>query len=84
MFAILAGIYVNKLLDVAFFPFWIDGSRYFRSAADYVDVSLDFSILSDWQCVGNVIMTVPIGILLAFVADWSNRRCVTGRTAHTV
>ena len=78
--AIVINIYVNKLLDVAFFPVFSDGAKYYTSLPAYVDLSLNFSGWSFYQVIGNILMTLPIGIALAFLVDWSNKR----RTVVTI
>lgn len=72
--AAIIGIYINILVDKAFFPIWIDGRVFFESVRNNVDLSLNFMSLSSYQIIGNIIMTIPLGISLVFITDLNNRK----------
>lgn len=72
-FVFILGIYLNFLIDKAFFPIFTDGAQYYTSFADHVN--LDVTSLfgyTPYQIIGNLALTFPMGILLAFVMDCRN------------
>ncbi len=72
-FVFILGIYLNFLIDKAFFPIFTDGAAYYTSLADHVN--LDVTSLFGYtlyQIIGNLALTFPMGILLAFVMDCRN------------
>lgn len=72
-FVFILGIYLNFLIDKAFFPIFTDGAAYYTSLADHVN--LDVTSLFGYtlyQIIGNLALTFPLGILLAFVMDCRN------------
>ena len=72
-FVFILGIYLNFLIDKAFFPIFTDGAVYYTSFADHVN--LDVTSLfgyTPYQIIGNLALTFPMGILLAVVMDCRN------------
>ncbi len=72
-FVFILGIYLNFLIDKAFFPIFTDGAVYYTSFADHVN--LDVTSLfgyTPYQIIGNLALTFPMGILLAVVIDCRN------------
>ena len=72
-FVFILGIYLNFLIDKAFFPIFTDGAVYYTSFADHVN--LDVTSLfgyTPYQIIGNLALTFPMGIFLAVVMDCRN------------
>jgi len=72
-FALIFGIYLNFFIEKAFFPVFIDGARYYTALTNYVNLDLT-SIFhyTRYQIIGNLLLTFPAGILMAFVVDCRN------------
>ncbi|MDE7224423.1 MAG: VanZ family protein [Acetatifactor sp.] len=69
-FAAVFCIYMNFLIDKAFFPIFTDGAEFYVSLEKYVnlDISLLFSY-TPYQIIGNFLMMFPLGILLVFIIN---------------
>ena len=73
LFVIIFGIYFNFFIEKAFFPIFIDGASYYVTLSNYIN--LDITSLfqyTPYQIIGNLLLTFPMGILLAFVVDCNN------------
>lgn len=73
-FVLLFEIYLNFLIEKAFFPIFTDGAEFYVSLAHYVnlDVTRLFQYTA-YQIVGNLLLAFPLGILLPFVIDCTAR-----------
>lgn len=69
-FAFIFCIYMNVLIEKAFFPIFTNGARFYVSLSKYInlDVSTLFAY-TPYQIVGNFLMTFPMGILLTFIIN---------------
>lgn len=72
-FVIIFGIYLNLFIEKAFFPVFTDGADQYVSLMDHINLDLT-SLFCDtpYQIIGNLLLTFPVGILMAFVVDCSN------------
>lgn len=64
-------IYLNILIEKAFFPIFTDGAQHYTTLADYIN--LDISLLfryTPYQIVGNLLLTFPLGFILPFVQNY--------------
>lgn len=69
-FALVFCVYLNGVIEKAFFPIFTDGARHYVTFLDFIN--MDVTILpqyTPYQIIGNVLLTLPVGILLPFVID---------------
>lgn len=73
-FVFIFCIYMNVLIEKAFFPIFTDGARFYVSLSKYInlDVSTLFAY-TPYQIAGNFLMTFPMGILLTFIINARSR-----------
>lgn len=72
-FVLIFGIYLNFFIEKAFFPIFTDGADYYVTLTNYIN--LDITRLfqyTPYQIIGNLLLTFPVGILMAFVIDCKN------------
>lgn len=70
VFALIFCIYMNVVIEKAFFPIFTDGARFYVSLSK--NINLDVSTLfayTPYQIIGNFLMTFPMGILLTFIIN---------------
>lgn len=70
VFALIFCIYMNVVIEKAFFPIFTDGARFYVSLSK--NINLDVSTLfayTSYQIIGNFLMTFPMGILLTFIIN---------------
>lgn len=81
IFAFVLGVYANFLIKYAFFPIFIPGEEHYTALVNYInmDIALLFSY-SAYQIIGNVLLTFPLGILLAFITNYN----VKERIVYTI
>lgn len=72
-FVFIFGIYLNFFIDKAFFPIFTDGADYYVTLANYINLDIT-SLLqyTPYQIIGNLLLTFPMGILMAFIIDCNN------------
>lgn len=72
--AIIMAVYLNGMIRLVYFPIIIETPEIWGSLQNFVDMSLDFSNMGGlYQIVGNILVTIPIGILLPLMIDFSRR-----------
>ncbi len=72
-FVIIFGIYLNFLIEKAFFPIFTDGAEYYVSIKNYINLDLTSLFrYTPYQIIGNLLLTFPMGILMAFVINCNN------------
>lgn len=68
-FAIIMAIYFNSAIKLAYFPILIVNKMEWGSIDNYIDLTLNFAKMGGiTQIVGNILLTLPIGILLPFIS----------------
>ena len=73
-YAILFGIYLNYLIKHAFFPIFIPQDELSIILMDFVNLNvLKMSSYTFYQIIGNILLMLPLGILLAFITDFNFR-----------
>lgn len=84
-FVLVTCIYLNILIEKAFFPIFIDGSVHYKSCWDYVNINI-LSIMryTPYQIIGNIVLTFPVGILLAFVMNYTWKQRIIVSTIFSV
>ncbi len=77
IFAVIFAVYQNAAIDLVYFPLLIVNVKEWGSISNFVDLSLNFMEMGGiYQVVGNILLTVPLGILLPFILDikpWPRR-----------
>jgi glycopeptide antibiotics resistance protein len=73
LIAIIFGVYINLAIEKVFFPLFLDGSEFFTSIKDFIDLDFDINKLDNSQIIGNIIVTFPIGILIPFILNIKNK-----------
>lgn len=72
-FVIIFGIYLNFVIEKAFFPIFTDGAEYYVSIRNYINLDLTSLFrYTPYQIIGNLLLTFPMGILMAFVINCNN------------
>lgn len=72
-FVIIFGIYLNFVIEKAFFPIFTDGAEYYVSIKNYINLDLTSLFrYTPYQIIGNLLLTFPMGILMAFVINCNN------------
>lgn len=76
-FSLITSIYINKAIELVYFPMLLLGEeewRSIRSIRSFMDFSLDFAHMGGLRQIGgNILVTVPMGLLLPFLFDFSKR-----------
>lgn len=68
LFSIVMAIYLNNVIKLVYFPILIESVDVWGQLDYYMDFSLNFREMGGAkQVVGNLIVTVPFGILLPFL-----------------
>lgn len=72
-FVLIFGIYLNFVIEKAFFPIFIDGARHYVTLTNYINLNpTGLFHYTPYQIIGNLLLTFPVGILMAFVVDCKN------------
>lgn len=73
-FAFIMEIYINNAINLVFFPIVTMEKELWGRVGRYMDFSLDFVHMGGVrQIAGNILLTLPIGILLPLLFDVSRR-----------
>lgn len=76
VFSLVTSVYINNAVDLVYFPILCVEDERWGSIEHFMDFSLDFTHMGGlYQIGGNVLLTVPIGILLPFLFDFTKRTC---------
>jgi len=68
VFAVIFAIYINSAINLAYFPIITASINEWGNAGNFMDMSFNFfEIGGKYQIIGNILLTVPIGIFLPFV-----------------
>lgn len=74
IFAVIMAIYLNGMIPLVYFPIIIESPEIWGDLKNFVDMSLDFSNMGGlYQILGNILVTIPIGILLPLMIDFNKR-----------
>lgn len=77
VFSLITSIYINKAIELVYFPMLLLGEeewRSIRSIRSFMDFSLDFAHMGGLRQIGgNILVTVPMGLLLPLLFDFSKR-----------
>lgn len=76
VFSFITAIYINKAIELAYFPILLVGEEVWASESirSFMDFSLDFAHMGGLRQIGgNILLTVPMGLLLPFLFDFSKR-----------
>jgi len=73
-YAAILAVYLNFLIDKAFFPLFTDGSQYDTEITNYINLKV-FTLFhyTFYQIAGNILLTFPISFLLPFVINCGKR-----------
>lgn len=72
IFAIIMAVYLNGMIQLVYFPIIIETPEIWGSLQNFIDMSLNFSNMGGfYQIVGNILVTIPIGILLPLMIDFN-------------
>lgn len=72
-FVLIFGIYLNLFIEKAFFPIFIDDAEYYITLTNYINLNpTSLFHYTPYQIIGNLLLTFPVGILMAFVVDCRN------------
>lgn len=64
---------MNFVIEKAFFPIFTDGAEYYVSIRNYINLDLTSLFrYTPYQIIGNLLLTFPMGILMAFVINCNN------------
>lgn len=70
LYAAILIIYLNFLINKAFFPLFADGSQHYTGITKYMNFNISTLFhYSMYQIVGNLLLTFPIGFFLPFVIN---------------
>lgn len=82
VFAVIMAVYMNAAINLAYFPIVTVTPEEWGSLKNYVDFSIRFSEMGGvYQILGNILLTIPIGILLPFISGLKKEKrwfCVIG------
>ena len=67
-------VYLNLVIKEAIFPIYIDGRDLFLTVRHYVSFDLSFLTLDKFQIVGNILLTLPIGLCMPFYVNVDRRK----------
>lgn len=74
LFVTVFCIYLNLLIERAFFPIFTIGARHYTRITDYMNWNImQLMEYTPYQIVGNILLTFPIGILLPFIVNKKNK-----------
>lgn len=74
IFAAIFAFYINNAINLVYFPIITETPEVWGNLKNYTDISLDFSKMGGiYQILGNILLTIPIGILLPFVLELKKR-----------
>lgn len=72
-FILIFGIYLNFFIEKAFFPIFTDGASYYVTLSNYINLDItNLFQYTPYQIIGNLLLTFPLGILMAFIIDSNN------------
>lgn len=72
-FVLIFGIYLNFFIEKAFFPIFTDGASYYVTLSNYINLDItNLFQYTPYQIIGNLLLTFPLGILMAFIIDSNN------------
>ena len=70
---IIFGIYFNFFIEKAFFPIFTDGASDYVTLSNYINLDItNLFQYTPYQIIGNLLLTFPLGILMAFIIDSNN------------
>lgn len=82
VFAIIFAIYINAAINLVYFPIIRVPLNVWGNIWNFMDISFDFFEMGGkYQVIGNILLTVPIGICLPFVSGLKTHTrgfCVIG------
>lgn len=69
-FAGIFCVYMNLLIEKAFFPIFTEGAQFYTALTQYInlDITLLFTY-TPYQIIGNFLLMFPMGILLIFIKN---------------
>lgn len=77
LFAVIFGVYMNKAIDLVYFPMIMVEKSEWGEIGNFMDTTLNFMEMGgSYQVLGNIALTVPLGILIPFITDlmpWARR-----------
>jgi len=77
VFSLITAIYINKAVELVYFPMLLAGEEVWasiESIRSFMDFSLNFAHMGGLRQIGgNILLTVPMGLLLPFLFDFSKR-----------
>lgn len=74
IFSLITSIYINNAIDLVYFPILSVEEEVWGGIGHFMDFSLDFAHMGGLRQIGgNILLTVPIGILLPLLFDLSKR-----------
>lgn len=72
--SLITSIYINKAIELVYFPILLAREEQWRSIRSFMDFSLDFAHMGGLRQIGgNILLTVPMGLLLPFLFDFTKR-----------
>lgn len=72
IFAMIMAVYLNGMIRLVYFPIMVETPEIWGGLQNFVDMSFDFSNMGGlYQIVGNILVTIPIGILLPLMIDFN-------------
>ena len=60
-------IYINCMVDKLFFPIFVDNEKADFIFSNYINAAISFGNMDTMQLILNVVVTVPLGLALAFM-----------------
>lgn len=75
IFATIMAVYINVAINLVYFPIITETPEVWGSLENYIDISLNFFKMGGrYQVLGNILLTIPIGILSPFILSLKKRK----------